>query len=318
MLDWSLIEHFHFLRPYWFLAFIAFLWMFFTMQRRDDSIATWRALMSPKILKAMTITGSSNRWWSPQRVSLVILSLVCIALMGPSWRQVESPFNEDQTALIIALDVSDSMTQSDIQPSRLLRAKTKILDLLAMRGASNTSLIAYAGSAHVVMPITDDHEMIRHFLDSLKPEIMPISGKRPEQVIGRIESLLGDKGLQTTVLLMGDGATAMTVDAFAKYFEQVRYKLIVWGMGLAEGESARAAIPQQKAILSSLASRSGGVYVNNTLNDDDVKRVHRVVERSFLVVDDGSRPWLDSGYGLLFMITPLFLFWFRRGWTLQW
>ena len=54
------------------------------------------------------------------------------------------------------------------QPSRLLRAKQKILELMAIRGDVNTALIAYSGTAHTVMPITNDSEMIRHFLAALE------------------------------------------------------------------------------------------------------------------------------------------------------
>ena len=47
------------------------------------------------------------------------------SLMGPSWRQQPSPLSQDDAALVILLDVSSSMQQQDIQPSRLQRANRK-------------------------------------------------------------------------------------------------------------------------------------------------------------------------------------------------
>ena len=58
------------------------------------------------------------------------------------------------------------------------------------RGVSKTALIAFAGSAHVVMPVTNDREMIRHFLNALEAKVMPVSGKLPETIIPLVDNLL--------------------------------------------------------------------------------------------------------------------------------
>ncbi len=323
MFDFTVLEYFHFLRPKWFLVLIVFIWILVTFHKRSDLTARWKTVMSPNVLKALTIEGTAGRWFSPLRVSFVITVLVCLALMGPSWKQVDSPFNEDKTLLVIAVDVSDTMNQKDIQPSRLTRAKSKVLELLEMRGSSNTALIAYAGSAHTVMPITNDNELVRHFLDALKPEIMPVSGKRPELVVEKYRELLADKALISTLLLMGDGATESTAEAFAAAFsDSAQQNVIVWGIGTdgSEPDNAQLAeiVPLQKALLTSVADQAGGAYVQVTPDNNDVQKVNRRIEHNFTIVDDGSRPWLDSGYGLTFFIAALYLLWFRRGWTLQW
>ena len=57
-------------------------------------------------------------------------------------------------ALVVALDLSLSMFAPDLPPSRLERAKQKIVDLLRKRDEGFTALIAYAGDAHTVAPLT--------------------------------------------------------------------------------------------------------------------------------------------------------------------
>ena len=212
------MQHFHFLRPYWLLAFISIIYIIHTFSLRDDSLAQWRTLMSAQVLSHLTVTGNNNNWLSPQKMSLILSVPLCIVLMGPTWQQQPSPFSENNAPLIIALDVSKTMEQSDVQPSRLLRAKQKIIELLELRGDSKTALIAYAGSAHVVMPMTNDREMIRHFLDALDEKVMPVSGKLPETIIPLTENLLASYTVPGTVLLVGDGATSNTVNVFKKYF----------------------------------------------------------------------------------------------------
>ena len=84
------------------------------------------------------------------------------------------------------------MNQPDVAPTRLERAKQKISDLLAARAGARSGLIAYAGTAHLVMPLTDDRSVIVPFLAALATSLMPagwkerhISGFARDAVPGR-------------------------------------------------------------------------------------------------------------------------------------
>ena len=77
---------------------------------------------------------------------------------------------------MIALSVAPTMGQTDVAPSRLERAKQKVRDLLAARAGARTGLIAYSGTAHLVMPMTEDRAVIEPFLAALTPELMPVQG----------------------------------------------------------------------------------------------------------------------------------------------
>ena len=318
------IQHFHFLRPYWLLAFMIIVYIIRAFSLRDDSLAQWRSLMSAQVLSHLTVSGNSNNWLSPQKMSLILAIPLCIVLMGPTWQQQPSPFSENNAPLIIALDVSKTMEQGDVQPSRLLRAKQKIIELLELRGDSKMALIAFAGSAHIVMPITNDREMIRHFLDALSEKIMPLSGKLPEAIIPLVDDLLTSSPVPGTVLLIGDGATTNTVGAFKKFFNKQAAQLLVWGIGKSvqsEEESAAFTtdiIPLQLEQLKALTSDSHGRLILMSNDNSDVHKINNYIKHNLVIVNDNSRPWHDSGYPILFVVAVVFLFWFRKGWTLQW
>jgi Ca-activated chloride channel family protein len=315
------MQHFHVLRPYWLLAFIIIFYIMRAFALRDDSLAQWRSLMSTQILSHLTVSGNNSNWLSPQKMSLILAIPLCIVLMGPTWQQQASPFSENNAALIIALDVSKTMEQGDVQPSRLLRAKQKIIELLELRGDSKTALIAFAGSAHIVMPITNDREMIRHFLDALDEKIMPISGKLPEKIIPLVDRLLASTNVPGTVLLIGDGATSNTVSAFQSFFGKQSSQLLVWGIGKTAQESdtiTTGIIPLQLEQLKALSNGSNGRLILMSNDNSDVNRVNNYIKHNLVIVDDNSRPWHDSGYPMVFVVAGIFLFWFRKGWTLQW
>ena len=313
-------QHFHFLRPYWLIVFFLMLYILNAFSLRDDSIAQWRELMSPAIIKQLTVSGNTTQWLSPKKMSIILAVPLCLLLMGPTWQQQPSPFSENNAPLVIALDVSSTMEQSDIQPSRLLRAKQKINELLELRGDSKTALIAFSGSAHVVMPITNDREMIRLFLDSLNEKVMPVSGKLPETILPLTEKLLSNSTVPGTVLLVGDGATENTVNAFKQFFEQQSSQLVVWAMGKSPEliEQNSEVIPLQLAQLQNLSKASQGRLVLMSHDKTDINRVNQYIKHNLVVVDDNSRPWFDAGYYLIFIIAIIFLSWFRKGWTLQW
>jgi Ca-activated chloride channel family protein len=326
MLDLIQFQHFHFLRPYWLLVTIPVIFIVLSFSRRDDSMAFWKDVMSKEIIAKLTVSGTGENWLTPKTLLIAVALVASLVLAGPTWRQQNSPFTEDKSALIIALDVSQTMNQSDVAPSRLLRAKQKIIELLALRGDANTALIAFSGSAHTVMPITNDSEMIRHFLDSLDNQLMPTSGKRPQAVLSIASKLFEPTVVPGTLLLMGDGGSAETVSEFANFFESQSHQLIVWAFGKSSrveqkgdlDESVSSIIPMQLSQLESLVDNSHGRLVMMSHDKQDVQKVYQSIENNLVIVEDSSRPWLDSGYPLVYLMALLFLFWFRRGWTLQW
>jgi Ca-activated chloride channel family protein len=127
-----------------------------------------------------------------------------------------------------------------------------------------------------------------------------------------------------TVLLIGDGATSNTVTVFKDYFETQAAQLLVWGIGkssVLEGESDTLTtdiIPLQLEQLEALTSESNGRLILMSSDNSDVKRVNNYIKHNLVIVDDNSRPWHDSGYPMVFVVAGIFLFWFRKGWTLQW
>ena len=94
----------------------------------------------------------------------------------------------------------------------------------------------------------------------------------------------------------------------------------MWAIGkkASQVEASSNIIPMQYEQLSTLADQSHGRLVTMTIDDQDVSKVNQFIKHNLIIIEDESRPWLDSGYLLTFVIAFLFLFWFRKGWTLQW
>jgi Ca-activated chloride channel family protein len=318
MLSSQFIEHFHFLRPSWGLLLVPTLVILSLQWRERDDNHAWSTIIAPHLLQALRIREFSNHWLNPVTVGLVFMVLMSIILMGPTWRQQASPLTRDEAALVILLDASESMRQRDIQPSRLERAKQKITDLLELRSGSRTALVVFAGSAHTVLDLTDDREILGQYLKAIETGIMPRSGKFAEYALPLVDRIVGDSAAPTTVLLISDGVSGATGPAFSSYFESRSHQLLVWGIGLAEPPPDTDTAPLEERALRELAGAAGGRYVDLSIDKQDVRSIHRRVNSHYVVSADSAVPWLDAGYWLVFPCLAMFSLWFRRGWTLQW
>lgn len=314
--DLSALEYFHFLRPAWALAIIPWLLITLLQNRRQASRDMFGGIIAPHLLEHLRLQRFQSRWLNPGNFTKVIAVLLLLLLMGPTWRQQPSPLSQDEAALVILLDVSSSMEQDDVQPSRLRRAKQKIADLLALRPDKKAALIVYSGSAHSVLTLTADQEILNQYLAAISPAVMPRAGKFPEYSLPLIEQTLRETQAPATVVMFTDGLGSNSAAAFADYFESTGYQLLVVGVGTDQQKEGLA--PLERRSLEQLASETGGSYFDLTVDDADVRRINRKINSHYVIIEDSALPWLDSGYVLVFPAMALFLMWFRRGWTLTW
>ena len=314
------LAHFHLLRPGWLLALIPLFWTFRYLWLEQNPMAKWQKVIAPHLLKVMLLRQGRNGWFNPLSVSMVLVLLSILALSGPSWKQQPSPFAEDIAALVIVLDASSSMQQADIQPSRLERSKQKIQDLLALRKGGRTGLIVFAGSAHSVIPLTNDNDVINNFLNAISNKMMPRQGKFPEKALPIAQQMLADSPVPGTILLIGDGLSPESETQFEQYFSSHPHQLLILGVGKESISQTgdEAFIPLEQNALQKLARGNKGYYQRLTLDKDDIQNINRRINNHMVIVEDGSRPWVDAGYYLLFPISLIMLLWFRKGWTLHW
>jgi Ca-activated chloride channel family protein len=315
----SVLETFHFIRPAALLLLIPAALVTWSLLMQQDPVRSWRAVISPRLLGYLAIRKAGRR----SRIRPVALLGCCwllgiLALAGPSWEREPTPFTEDQAALFIVLKVTPEMLSRDVQPSRLQRSAQKINDLLALRPGSKTGLIAYAGSAHLVMPLTSDASIISYFASELTPEVMPVAGDEPLAAIELARARLQASGLPGSVLLIADHVDPQSSAALAERSAGGDADVHVLAVAAGAEVVPPAGSPPAPALdreAMRLAARSGGgSLVLVSPDDSDVTRLNALIARSIAAapLQEGER-WRDAGYYLLLVFTVLVLLFFRRG-----
>ena len=319
MFSW---HNFHFMRPEWLLLLLPFAWIIFLLIKKEQVQLLWQEIIAPHILQHLSIGHSEHRWLNPTSLSAIMLVVMIVMIAGPSWTRQITPLSQDQSSLVIILDASESMDQSDIQPSRLERSKQKIQDLLELRKGSKAALIVFAGSAHTVLPLSNDKDILINYLQAINTRIVPVTGKFPEKALTNVLALEVNPDAPLTVLWIGDGFGGQTSEMFENYFKANQHQLIILGVGKTQQQLSTDEqldiVPLERNALQDIASKNGGYYIQSTTDTQDVTTINNYVDRYFVDVDDEYSPWQDQGYYLVFLLMPLFLLWFRRGWTVHW
>ena len=199
-------EPFQFLRPAALLLAPVVVLLWWLWQRRADPLRGWRAQMDATLLEALSERRGARRFKSWPVLVAWLLGIVAVA--GPSWQPEPSPFAEDATPLVILLKADVSMDTPDPEPSRIERAHLLIRDLASARPNQQLGLIAYAGSAHLVLPPTKDTDAVATMAAEVSPAIMPSQGDRLDLAIDRAARLFGDE--VGSLLIITDTASSAT------------------------------------------------------------------------------------------------------------
>ncbi|PWK68480.1 VWA domain-containing protein [Aminobacter sp. AP02] len=325
-----MIADFHFLRPWWLLAILAAIALVFLLSRQTDVRSRLRGLIASHLLENLVIDRQSSKRWRPVHFVALLIALGAVAMAGPTWQREQPPFVEDRAPLVLVIDVSQTMDAIDITPSRLERVKLKVQDLLKLRPGGRTAVYAYAGSAHMVLPLTDDADLVKTYVNALQTRVMPVPGKDTAKALEAAEAGLKNEEVPGTLLFLTDGVEPAATEAFKRHTGN--NEIMVLGVGTAEGgpvktgegeflsEGGGRVIAKLDVAQLQALGRDAGVRVATiTMDDSDVGWIaQRVQSHLQAKLAEGQTRWLDVGWWLTIPIAVLGAFWFRRGWTVQW
>jgi Ca-activated chloride channel family protein len=328
-----MMDALHFIRPLWLVVLPAIALVWWLVRRRDANQARVGEFVAPHLREALTVNRDARRGLRAVDGVAVALLAAAIAAAGPTWSRQAAPWFTETAPLVVAIEISDSMRSNDLQPTRLDRARFKVMDLVATRTGSRTALIAYAGSAHIVVPPSTDPEVIQPFLESLDPAIMPSAGAAADNVLPLANTLLGDRAAGGTLLFVNDGFDSADVAPLAKFAgKEGAPALAVLVVGTDQGGVAllpdgspvmadggnRLDTSIDTSVLRRVAAEANMSVVRAATGNSDILQLMRTIQSNLRLADDPDAEWRDQGWWLMWPALLLSLLWFRRGWTMQW
>lgn len=326
------IGHFHFLRPWWLLGLLPLALLIYFWIRRTREQTAWSTAISQPLLEVL-LDNKSVATAGRLRATLWLGALIAtIGLAGPAWEKLPQPVEQKNDALVIVLDLSLSMFAQDLSPSRLDKARQKIVDALRFREEGSTGLVAYAGDGHAVVPITDDRHTIENLLNALSPAMMPVLGSRPATGLELAQELFRNAGLvEGRILVLTDGIKDASE---ISNFRNAAFPISIIGIGTESGgtipinrpkeapryltdEMGRRVIARlNESLLIQAAQQSYGRYSLLTVGDIDLKTTLGTslpTEDASIEIEREFDIWMDMGFWLCLPLALLMLASFHRG-----
>lgn len=296
---------FEFLRPAWLLALLALPAMALLLRRARRAAEAWREAVDPHLLPHLLDEGSGPARRAGAAVPVLAFVFAVLALAGPSWREVEQPLWQSQLPTVIAADLSSASLATDIAPSRLARLRARINAQLAAHAGGPIGLVAFAGDAFTVTPLTEDVANVALFVEALQPDVMPVDGQAVDRAIAWSRQLMERAGSTRGHIVVltdhADGAAQRT----AANARAAGFTVSAVGLGSAAGaevptpSGGRARVALDEASLRALARAGGGRYALLAADGRDAAAFVAPGEGSATDGRERARVRQDGGFWLL-------------------
>ena len=235
--------HFEHINYLWLLVLVPMagvLWGL-TEWRRKKRLEEWaERAMFPRLIP------DRSRWRPIIKMTLLLaaMAFLIVAMANPQFGTRLEKGKRAGSDVAICLDLSNSMMAEDIQPNRLERSKRVVANLLSQLTGDRVSLVAFAGSSFIQMPLTSDYSAAKLFLDEMDCSMIPEQGTAIGDAIEKAMMTLGygdeehewKKNNNRAIIIISDGENHED-DAIGAAREAARQgvRVCTIGMGLPQG-----------------------------------------------------------------------------------
>lgn len=214
-------------------------------------------------------------------ILLLALAALIVGLVNPKIGTKMETVKREGIDIVFAVDVSKSMLAEDVAPTRLEKSKQIVSQIINNLGSDRIGIVAYAGSAFPVLPITTDYSVAKMFLQSMNPDMVSSLGTSLDEAIKLSETYYDKKGKTNKLLIMisdgedhGEGAEEAAEEA-----NKAGIKIITIGVGTEKG----GPIPLKKnGIVESFKRDNEGEVVITKLNQQSLKDIAKATQGGYI------------------------------------
>lgn len=327
------MELFHFIRPWWFLSVIPVIVLVLYIYKNTKVLNTWSNHCDEHLLKHILVgQPTKTKKIIYPAFFFILWCLAIVAIAGPTWKYKDVPIYQKNNSRVIALDVSNSMDTTDVSPTRLERAKYKILDVLKRINEGQTGLVVFSSEAFVVSPLTSDSNTIKNLVTVLNSNIVPVQGNSIVEALRKSSELIFNSGAEKgQIIVVTDSTPTSKAISEAKELLSKGIQTDVYAIGTSDGGMAKQDTGKfvkdedgniqhfgvNLQMLNALALAGGGKLVTLTSDNSDVKQLLTGDSAGSKMRKDKSSYantfWEDEGVYFIWALALISVIIFRRG-----
>lgn len=208
------------------------------------------------------------------------LTALIIAITNPRLGTKMETIKREGIDIVFALDVSKSMLAEDVAPNRLEKSKQIINQIINNLQGDRIGLIAYAGSAYPILPMTSDYSIGKMYLQNANTNMLSSQGTALNQAISQAVNFFDDDQQSKLLILISDGEDhgdgAKEASELAK---EKGIKIVTISVGSAKG----ANIPiKENGKLLGYKKDSNGETVVTKMNAETLKLIAQETKGKYL------------------------------------
>ncbi|PVX45991.1 Ca-activated chloride channel family protein [Flavobacterium sp. 103] len=211
------------------------------------------------------------------KLGVLLLALIALifGLVNPKIGTKVETVKREGIDIVFAMDVSKSMLCEDVAPSRLEKSKQIVSQIINQLGSDRIGIVAYAGSAFPVLPITTDYSVAKMFLQSMGPGMVSSQGTSLDEAIKLSGTYFDDKSKTSKLMIMiSDGEDhSEGAESAAEEAKKLGMKIVTIGLGTEKGGT----IPLKKnGIVESYQRDNNGEIVITKLNPNSLATIAKI------------------------------------------
>ncbi|KFF20379.1 MULTISPECIES: VWA domain-containing protein [Flavobacterium] len=233
------------------------------------------------LVKKLTPEHSVFKPFLKLGVILLALAALILGLVNPKIGTKMETVKREGIDIVFAVDVSKSMLAEDVAPSRLEKSKQLVSQIINQLGNDRIGIVAYAGSAFPVLPITTDYSVAKMFLQSMSPDMVSSQGTSLDEAIKLSATYFDEKSKTSKLLiLISDGEDhSEGAEAAAEEANKLGMKIITIGIGTEKG----ATIPlKRNGVVESFQRDNNNEVVITKLNQEGLKAIAKATKGGYV------------------------------------
>ena len=186
-----------------FYAPALIIWLYWIINSRNKMLLS---NVDKTLRERLLIKIDKKRLLQKDRFLYISMLILIFSASGPQIGTRLAPLDRKGIDLVFAIDVSTSMNSEDVKPSRLEKAKFEISQMIRQLKGDRISLIVFAGSSHMYLPLTTDYEAARLFLDQIDTNMIPTQGTALSSALQTgLSAFTEDESKYKVLVLVTDG-----------------------------------------------------------------------------------------------------------------
>jgi Ca-activated chloride channel family protein len=254
----------------------------------QNSYVKWQtekqaAFGEQQAMEKLLMRASKNKSRIKFMLQIMAVFFIVLALVNPKLGSKVETVQAKGVEIVFAIDVSKSMLCADIQPNRLEKSKQIMTQIINSIGSDKIGIVAYAGSAYPVLPMTTDYELAKMFTQSMSTDIISSQGTAIESAIQTSVDFFDNPNSGKAIILLSDGEDhENTSFDVSKVTKEKNVKIITVGIGTSNGgtiefvdELGFQQVKKDKngqvvttklneEVLQKIASETNGTYCNDS------------------------------------------------------